>query len=105
MRERLFGGDSTRVDQSLNEGVVFGYLRNLAFADHVDARVADVGNGHQVAGKHDSRKGRAHALELGVFGDSAREFLVGLKQCFGYRRCGLIGVFVVFVSAGNTLSN
>ena len=46
VRERLLGGDSTRVDQSLNEGVVFGDLRNLAFADHVDARVADVGNGH-----------------------------------------------------------
>ena len=54
MGQGFFWRDSPGLNQSLHECVVGGYLRDLVFTNHVDARVADVRDGHEVAGEDDA---------------------------------------------------
>ena len=61
MKERLIGRDATGINKFLHKGVVFGDLANLAIAQEINARVADVCNGNFVVDKHQRRASGAHA--------------------------------------------
>ncbi len=68
----LLRGDAAGVDEGLHVGVVAGDLGELAVAQQVGARVADVQHGHprRVATEPRERGERgAHAGELGLRGD------------------------------------
>ena len=62
---RLLRGDAALVDQRLDKGVVLGDLRQLAVAEEVAARVADVPQPEAVAREQDRGQRGAHALEVG----------------------------------------
>ena len=62
----LLGGDAPLVDQRLDEGVVLGDLGQLAVAQQVAPRVADVHQAKSVPREQDCGEGGAHALELGI---------------------------------------
>ena len=76
----LFGGDAAAVDEALHEGVVGRDLAELAVAEEVDARVADVGDGHAVADAQQGADGGAHAGELLVLEHGLGEQLVRRDQ-------------------------
>ena len=74
---RLLGADPTLVDQHLDVGVVLGDLRELAVAQHVGPRVADVHHADLAAGEQHGGQRGAHALELRVGVDGVAQLLVG----------------------------
>ena len=65
------------VDEALHEGVVDGDLGELAVAEEVDARVADVGERDLVADPHEGADGGAHAGELRMLEHRLGEQRVG----------------------------
>ena len=59
-------GDPPLVDQGLDEGVVLGDLGQLAVAQQIAARVADMDQPKAVAREQDCGERGAHALEVGL---------------------------------------
>ena len=80
VHHRLLGGDAAGVDESLHERVVGGDLAQLAGAQQVDARVADVRDHDAVAVEQHGADRGAHAGELGVLGHGLGELAVGGDQ-------------------------
>ena len=75
---RLLAGDLALVDEALDERVVVADLVQLAVAQEVGARVADVGGGEALAVPQHRLERRAHALDGRVLADEGAEALVGV---------------------------
>lgn len=77
---RLLGRDAPLVDEGLHEGVVAGDLGQLAVAQQVGARIADVGEAEFAAGEEDGGERGAHAVEFGFLLDLIRDGGVALAH-------------------------
>jgi len=77
---RLFGSDAALVDERLHEGVVLGDLGELAVAEHIAPRVADVNEPKFVASEQDCGERSAHALELGIALDVGSDRRIALPH-------------------------
>ena len=77
----LLGGDTTFVDQRLDESVVARDLCELAVAEEVAARVTDVGEPDPAAREQDRGQRRAHAVEVGGAFDLCGDGRVAAVGC------------------------
>ncbi len=77
MHGGLLDADAAGLDEPLHEGVVVRDLAELAVAEQVDARVADVRGRDRVADPYEGADRRAHAGELRVLVDGLADQLVG----------------------------
>ena len=81
MDRGLVGGELAVADELLDQAVVDGDLAELAVAQEVGARVADVADEEGAAG-HERRRGErgAHAAERGVGERLGEDGLVGVLR-------------------------
>ena len=77
MRRGLLGGDLALVDQRLHQRVVLGDLEDLAVADQVGPRVADVRQPELGARPQQRGQRGAHAVQRGVGLDHVAQRAVG----------------------------
>ena len=103
MHRGLLGGDAAAVDEPLHEGVVLGDLLELAVAQAVDARVADVRERDVVADAEDAADGGAHAGELGVVEHGLGDQRVGGEHRGLQGELGVVGRGVELVGLGDAL--
>ena len=77
----LLGGDPALVDEHLHERVVVGDRLELVVAQHIAARVADMGESEAVAGRaQNSGDGGAHSGEFGLFTDTTADAVIGFED-------------------------
>ena len=91
----LLAGEAAGLDEVLHEGVVGGDLGELAVAQEVGARVADVDHGELVAGPHNGDAGGAQARQLGAGGGAGDQVGVGCLHGVAQQAeqiAGLVGV-------------
>ena len=92
----FFGRDPTFFDKGLNERVVAGDLGELAVAQQIAARVADVAQTQARAREEDGGEGGAHAIEFGGLGHLVGDRLVAMASgLFEFREEVAAGLVVV----------
>ena len=93
--------DAAGIDEGLHVGVVVGDLRQLAIAQQVGARVADVHDGQPIAEPVDAGDRRAHPREVGVRGDDVGDAVAHLRDRVAERAQHLVRRRRVHVEVGH----
>ena len=105
MGGRLLRAEPALIDQGLHPGMIVGHPNELAVAQPIHPRVADVDHGEVLAVEGSRRDGGAHAFQAWVVGGEVGDQLVGLvyasgqtvKQVLAHRSSGRRGQFLVQV--------
>ena len=105
MNQRFCGGNVAAVDQSLNEGVVFGDLAHFTVASQINSRVTDVRNHGFVVGEDHAGKSRTHTGEGIVLVYGFAKLRIGLEHCPEQRSGGILGGCIESVNLRNVLSH
>src|SRR6266481_5418122 len=90
MRLRFFSADHSRLHQPSHIGMVAGYPRNLAVADEVKPRVADMHVIERVLYNRRRRAGGSHTPQLRMGKAVLSDLLVGRLQSLDQRRLRIV---------------